>query len=255
MAEYFIGIPSYKRPEGCKTLDYLEKIGFPRERIMLSVQTQEDEAAYIKSGVAARVGIFLFNKADSAAGNRNTILDHMPEGAKVVLMDDDIVNLDALDAAHKTGLRAVETTKEFEAIVERGFRLAEKNRTPCWGVYPVRNAYFMSDGYTGRNIVTTQVMGLIPGKKIRFADALKTKEDYELCCRIIRRYGACVRLNDVTINAPKSKGGCEEAWRDKEAAKNVADMLCAKYPDILRANPRREGEVLMVRGRKKSGRR
>ena len=246
--DYFIGIASYKRADNCRTLDFLERIGFPRDQILLSVQTQKDAAAYMEAGVHKRVGVFAYQEANTAGENRNTILNHLANRTMLVLMDDDIISIETLDESG-TGLRAVETLEEFDAIVKRGFRLAKKNGTLCWGVYPVRNAYFMSNGYARRNVVTTQVMGMIVSD-FRFAQGLRTKDDYELCCRVIRRHGACIRLNDVTINAPKSKGGCEEAWRDKAAAKRVAEMLCAKYPDILRLNPRREGEVLMVRNTK-----
>ena len=42
MTEYIIGIPSYRRADKQTTLEYLERIGVSKERIVLSVQTEED---------------------------------------------------------------------------------------------------------------------------------------------------------------------------------------------------------------------
>ena len=88
--DFYVGIASYKRPEASRTLDYLDSLGFPKERRILSVQTEEDRDAYTRSGLSERVGTFLYREASTAAGNRNTILLNVPEGTNVVFMDDDI---------------------------------------------------------------------------------------------------------------------------------------------------------------------
>lgn len=44
--DFYVGIASYKRPEASRTLDYLDSLGFPKERRILSVQTEEDRDAY-----------------------------------------------------------------------------------------------------------------------------------------------------------------------------------------------------------------
>lgn len=249
MLDFWVGIASYKRPEGQRTLAYLEKIKFPKDRIILSVQNQEDEKAYKSAGIASRVGRFVFKMANSAGANRNTILDVLKPGENIVLLDDDLDSIDILEQRETPVLRALNTTSEFRQMVERGFTLASIHKTICWGVYPVHNSFFMKNDYSRRTIFTTQVMGLA-ASDMRFNAALQTKEDFELCCRIIRKYGSCVRLNNYTIKERKMHGGCEAAWKDKEAARLVAEALCAKYPDILRLNSRRPGEVLMVRSHK-----
>ena len=38
--DFYVGIASYKRPEASRTLDYLDGLGFPKERRILSVQTE-----------------------------------------------------------------------------------------------------------------------------------------------------------------------------------------------------------------------
>ena len=154
--DFYVGIASYKRPEASRTLDYLDSLGFPKERRILSVQTEEDRDAYTRSGLSERVGTFLYREASTAAGNRNTILLNVPEGTNVVFMDDDIKQ------------------------------------------------------------VVMEDLGLVP------LDTLEKFEHY-------------------------SKGGCEDAWKDKSGVIRVAELLVAKYPDILKLNPKRPGEVLMVK--------
>lgn len=80
--DFYVGIASYKRPEASRTLDYLDSLGFPKERRILSVQTEEDRDAYTRSGLSERVGTFLYREASTAAGNRNTILLNVPEGTE-----------------------------------------------------------------------------------------------------------------------------------------------------------------------------
>ena len=242
--DFYVGIASYKRPEASRTLDYLDSLGFPKERRILSVQTEEDRDAYTRSGLNERVGTFLYREASTAAGNRNTILLNVPEGTNVVFMDDDIKQVVMEDL----GLVPLDTLEKFERMCKLGFATAQKNRTICFGLYPVANAYFMRGGYKKAAICVGALIGMVATPGITFCEELQTKEDYELCCRIIRKYGACIRLDRFACDALRySKGGCEDAWKDKSGAIRVAELLVAKYPDILKLNPKRPGEVLMVK--------
>jgi len=210
--DFYVGIASYKRPEASRTLDYLDSLGFPKERRILSVQTEEDRDAYTRSGLNERVGTFLYREASTAAGNRNTILLNVPEGTNVVFMDDDIKQVVMEDL----GLVPLDTLEKFERMCKLGFATAQKNRTICFGLYPVANAYFMRGGYKKAAICVGTLIGMVATPGITFCEELQTKEDYELCCRIIRKYGACIRLDRFACDALHySKGGCEDAWKDK----------------------------------------
>ena len=210
----------------------------------MSVQTEEDRDAYTRSGLSERVGTFLYREASTAAGNRNTILLNVPEGTNVVFMDDDIKQVVMEDL----GLVPLDTLEKFERMCKLGFSTAQKNRTICFGLYPVANAYFMRGGYKKAAICVGTLIGMVATPGITFCEELQTKEDYELCCRIIRKYGACIRLDRFACDALHySKGGCEDAWKDKSGVIRVAELLVAKYPDILKLNPKRPGEVLMVK--------
>lgn len=169
---------------------------------------------------------------------------NVPEGTNVVFMDDDIKQVVMEDL----GLVPLDTLEKFERMCKLGFSTAQKNRTICFGLYPVANAYFMRGGYKKAAICVGTLIGMVATPGITFCEELQTKEDYELCCRIIRKYGACIRLDRFACDALHySKGGCEDAWKDKSGVIRVAELLVAKYPDILKLNPKRPGEVLMVK--------
>lgn len=248
MTDFYIGIASYKRAGNQRTLAYLEEMGVAREKIAMSVQTMDDLLEYEKAGIRKRVGELLYREAKNASGNRNTLLDYFPAGARVLLLDDDITTISRLQ---KGELKPVATLDEFERMVGTGFALAAKHHTAGFGVYPVHNAFFMSEQYKDKNIVDATLIGVV-NTRIRFNEALDTKEDFEYCCAVIRKYGAFIRMNNYACKAQHhSKGGCEEVWKDRAAAERVAELLCAKYPDIVRPNPRRKGEILMTTTKKK----
>lgn len=237
-------IPSYKRAFEQLTLDYLAKLGVPRDMIVMSVQTQDDLEAYRAAGIEARVSKLIYRKGSCVGDNRNNLLDNIPEGTYVVMMDDDIKTLVRLDGKR---LRPVDTYADFMRVIVRGFTAAAVNFSVGFGLYPTDNAYYMSNSITHRTVADGMFLGLV-NTKMRYNASFKTKEDYELCCRIIREYGAFPRLNMYATRAKsRSRGGCEEFWADAEGRISTARRLVSMYPDLLTMNPRREGEVLMRR--------
>lgn len=244
--DYFIGIASYKRPKNQRTLAYLEKIGADMRRVILTVQTEEDRDAYTDAGNDKRVGKFIFKQGRNASENRNTILDAVPNGKRILLLDDDITYISKLRGKELVPIRNID---DFNHMVNRGFALAEKYKTSTWGIYPVHNAYFMSNKYRTRNIADATLLAII-NTDLRFNPKTDTKEDFEYCCEVIRRYGTCIRMENYACNAQHhSAGGCEEFWKNRKETVKTAKFLVAKYPDILELNSRRPGEVKMARKR------
>ena len=246
--EYRIGIASYGRADRQLTLEYLRFISFPKDRIIMSVQTEKDYCEYREKGIDREVGTFIFERAETAAGNRNTILNHAGTMERVVLIDDDVKYISRLQGDR---LEKVDSLEEFDRMVKKGYFLAKKHRTLGFGIYPVHNAYFMSPGYTPANICDAGLFAVV-NTSMRFDTSLRTKEDYDFCCRAIERYGAFVRLNGYAVNSPEGhRGGCEDAWKDRRGAERTARLLVGKYPDILALNTKRPGEVKMKTGGKR----
>lgn len=67
--DIYFCIPSYLRADRQKTLELLERIGVPKEQIVLAVQTESDKEAYTKAGIADRVGTFLYREGHCVADN------------------------------------------------------------------------------------------------------------------------------------------------------------------------------------------
>jgi hypothetical protein len=238
-----IAIPSYKRDFEQLTLDYLERLEFPKSMIYMSVQTEDDYNAYRAKGIEERVGKLVYRPGNCVGDNRNTLLDAIPEGHYVVMMDDDVK---AITVLHGDKLKPIETLGGLMQIIIKGFSEAAREFTVVFGLYPTDNAYYMSNTISDKCIVDGMFMGLV-NTKARFNPQYKTKEDFEFCCRVIREYGKCVRLNSAAARAKsKSKGGCEEFWADGIGRVEAAKMLCAQYPELVAMNTRRTtGEVLM----------
>ena len=242
----YFGIPSYQRSEKQLTLDYLESVGVRPEQIVMSVQTEEDYEKYAK--YRDRVGQLIYRKAHNVSGNTNTIFDAVPKGEKIVILDDDIQYLSVLRGGK---LHPVKTAEEFNRIFAFGYSVAAKLRTIGFSVYPVHNEYFMSNSVHTIHIGEGTLLAF-HNVGIRFDEFIDTKSDFETTCRVIRRYGTYPRLNMVSCKAGHyTSGGCDWNWKDPDRVAGDAATLVAMYPDLVRANPKRPGEVLMQRvGRK-----
>ena len=245
--DIYFGIASYKRADNQKTVAYLESLGVPRNNIILSVQTAADYDAYRAAGIEKRVGGLIFRPGGNASQNRNNILDNVPAGTKIVLLDDDIMSLCKLKG---DALEAITTGEEFYKALETGYKLAAKYKTIGFGVYPVCNAFYMSNKHRDRYIAVGTLLG-ITNTSLRFDPQTDTKEDYQFCCEAIRKYGAFVRMDNYSCKAQHyTSGGCEEFWDDTAGIERTARRLAARYSDIIELNPKRKGEVRMKRGNK-----
>lgn len=239
--EFYFGIPTYKRPDNQRTLTYLEKIGISKEQIIMSVQTEQDYKDYKKH--ESRVGALLYKEQHNLAGNRNTILEALPRMAKVILLDDDITVISKLRGKE---LEPITDAEELLKIIRYGYTVAARLGTIGFGVYPVHNAFFMSQNVADRWLIEGTFMA-IQNNGLLFNTRFDTKEDYEYSCRAIRAYRNLVRLNYISCKAQRhSRGGCEEHWADKTSVIQVAKELCSRYPDIVKPNKSKPGEILMV---------
>lgn len=136
MSEIFFGIPSYGRPDAQPTLDMLLRFGVKPGSIIISVQTQGDREAYQRYADVARV---VYKSGKNKSANANTILDLLPDGSKLVLLDDDIKAISYLTADRR--LRDIDTVEQFVSMLKVGFAVARKHRAPGFGLYPVHNAF------------------------------------------------------------------------------------------------------------------
>lgn len=243
MRKYKFGIPSYKRGAKQRTLQMLIDYGYEKEDIVISTQTEEDYREYSeKYGEFCEV---IFTPGDSVTKNRNSILRHFGRGEWVVMLDDDISGFYKLNSGK---LERINSIEELDSMVVDFFEFAKAHNALIWGLYPVKNQFFMKNTIDTSNIVNT-CLGII--NEVRFDESFIAKEDIELCCRVISAGLNVIRFNFICYDAKhRNKGGCYDVWNSDENEK-VSERLVFLYPNLLKINRRRRGEVLFTGARRR----
>lgn len=237
---FYFGIPSYKRSNEQLTLKYLHNLGYNKEQIFISTQTEEDFNLY--KNKYNNLANIIFKAGNCVGDNRNNILRNLPKGSKIVMLDDDIK---ALQVLKENKLQDINSKEELDKFINNAFDFCRVNNARIWGIYPVNNSYFMRKTIDKKNLLIGCVLGLI--NDIEFNRDFRTKEDYELCCREISNGYNCIRFNHISANAKHktNSGGCKDDWKF-DINKRCADMLLQKYPNLVKRNSKKLDEVRYV---------
>lgn len=240
MENFIVAIPSFQRADKQETLEYFSNLGVPKERIYIFVQTATDREQYRRYEKQANI---ILAAADRVAKARNNILQHFGGSANILMLDDDISTISILRGGK---LVQLETREELASNINRCFSLAKKRNAELFGLYPVYNAFFMSHTISLKATVNTAI-GFVKGSNLRFDESYQTKEDIELCARILSAGGKVMRYNFLTIK-PRHRtnaGGCHEVWKSG-VNKESAERLCKEYPEILVPHSTRADEVRLT---------
>ena len=235
---YVIAIPSYNRAETIaeKTLSYLLDGGVSASKITIFVANKTQEKMYAttvprdmyKDIVVGKIGI---------ANQRKFISHYYPIGTYVVSMDDDVEELQML-----RGEKLV-TLRKADEFFKKAYLMMKRENRFIWGIYPVRNAFFM------HNTVTTNlrfIIGVTFGyinrrlKRLEPSPKAEGKEDYEQSILYSKEDGGVLRFNNVTHKTKfNSIGGL---GTDRQLMnKKAAEYLQATYPDIVSIFHRKNG--------------
>jgi len=246
MVNYVIAIPTYNRIEEVtnKSLNTLREAGIPKNRIHLFVANQQQYKLYEENVPKNLYGKIIIGKK-GITNQRIFIASYFPEGQYVISMDDDVEQFEILKGEKLTKLTNI---NEF---FDDAYKLMKKEHLFIWGIYPVRNPFFM---YKETTLDLRFIIGVTFGFIVRHDKDLKmsikaeTKEDYEQTILYYLKDGGVIRFNNVTVktkfNAPGGLG------TDRfERNKNAAEYLVKKYPDIVTRNDRKDGtpEVKLAR--------
>jgi len=239
---YQIVIPSYGRPELVqeKTLALLHSYKIPRQQITLFVANKQEYERYAKEVPATLYGSIVIG-VPGLMQQRNFIMKYYPVGTELVSFDDDVSALWQLE-----GTKLVPLT-HLAQVIRRGFALCKKLGYHMWGIYPTKNAGWMSpEPSTNLKFLIGHMYGIINRKIVLHAPL---KHDYELSLENAVRDGGVVRLNDVVASTKMGKtGGIGKTIEERQSTyTKVIDYLLKKYPGLVRKNPRREGEILLAR--------
>lgn len=239
MSEIFYGIPTYKRVDAQITLNFLHSIGIDKQHIILATQL-EDEFERCKELYSDICTVIYREGVHNLSGNRNTIIEYLPIGTNVLILDDDIEGFEI----NVNGKLQKLSGKHFITIVERMFFLAREYNSKLWSVYPVENAYFMEKTPIIKfNRPVICVHGLITSD-LRYDEEQTVKEDYMFVCDNFAKGYPTLRLENVTSNAKHwtNKGGCKDQWGTNA---ECMERVLKKYPQYVVKNPKREGEILL----------
>lgn len=233
------GIISYHRLERQRTLKYLVENGVPKENIILSVNDKNDLISYTEK--YRQYATIIYREKHNAAGNRNTILNHVGIGKRLVLMDDDVKGIAKWVPDGGTHGKMVRTSfTEFIEALNIGFDVLEAFGSKIFGFYPTGNSMFIhqtlqSDGiYSFDKLFQGGCVGIITSEN-RFDERIPVCDDYDFIINQISRKRTVIRINNFTALKEKdfsTKGGCYEAYKNG-AQKKALIMIAKKYPKIV----------------------
>lgn len=234
---YYVLIPSYKRVERQRTLEILSGELFPKDRIIISTQTNEDFVSYKqKYGKQATI---IYRQGDSVGDNRNTLMQYCEENniENGIMMDDDIHAILLYNGKKLTN------AQDIDSVLTKCVEYSKKQGAKIWGAYPIANEFFMGRSATAGQICIGTIFG-ISENTLRFSSEFRVKEDYELCLRTMCGGGLVVRYNWLApVAGHKTKGGCSDDWKANDYNK-YSEWLIALYPEYV-TKGNKKGEIKM----------
>ena len=230
-SNYIVAIPTYNRADVVikKTLHTLIEGKVSKNRIFLFVANKSQYKLYeetvpksmYKQIVIGRLGI---------TNQRKFISSYFHENQYIVSMDDDVEELLVLKGDDK-----LEQIKNIDVFFKDAYRLLKKENLYIWGIYPVRNPFFMKHKITtDLRFIIGVLFGYINRHSKKLAPSIKaeTKEDYEQSILYYKMDGGVLRFNNITTKTKfHAEGGLGTDRFDRN--KNAAEYLKKEYPDII----------------------
>jgi hypothetical protein len=242
--DYAVAVITHRRPTICAaTLQLLATGGVGNDRITVFVS----DAAELPAYRAAAPGWDFRHGAPGLAAQRNAVSAYYPAGQPVVCCDDDIAPGGVVELGPDSTLRPV---TDLHSLFLRGFTEARTIGATLWGVYPAANAYFMRRRVaTGLRFCIGVVHGVVnrPDEQLTCA----CKDDYERSLLRWEADGSVARLDWVAVrhNYDGTPGGLiATGGRTTETSRRDTEYLMARWPGIVRINPRRKSpytEILL----------
>ena len=228
---YVVAIPTYNRVEEIvkKSLPTLIKGGISKSKIYIFVANVEQAKMY-EAGLPKEMYNKIVIGKKGIANQRRFISQYFKEGQYIVSMDDDVEELLKLK-----GEDQLIRIRDLDGFFMDAYRLLKKEELFIWGIYPVRNAFFMQPKTTTD---LRFIIGVLHGyinrhsKKLEPSVQAESKEDYEMTILFYKMDGGVIRFNNIT---PKTKfNAAGGLGKDRqEMNKIAAEYLQKKYPDIV----------------------
>jgi hypothetical protein len=227
---YLNAIHTYNRSDviSNKTLKTLYEGNITKNKIYIFVANQKEYDLYKKNVLPQLYNKIVIGKK-GITQQRNVIANYFPEGQYVISMDDDIESLEILKGDKLVKL------KNINDFFTDAYKLLKKNNLYIWGIYPVRNPFFM---YKETSYDLRFIIGLLFGfitrhnSKLKMSSKLEMKEDYEQSILYFKMDGGVIRFNNITAKTKfNSEGGLGSDRYERN--KLASEYLYKKYPDII----------------------
>jgi hypothetical protein len=247
--DFVVAIPSYKRADTLKekTLPLLHQYGIEPRRIHIFVANKEEEKVY-KEALDPKLYGKIIVGVKGIGPVRNFIYDYFPVGKPIVSMDDDVEELQQLRGTTKENSKLIKL-KDLDGFFKDAYKLLKQEKLFIWGVYPVRNAFFMQQKITTElKFIIGVTFGYINRKLKALVPKAEGKEDIEQSILYYLMDGGVIRFNNIVpktkFNAPGGLGTDRQ-----EMNRIAAEYLKKKYPDIVTIFYRKNGmtEVKLAR--------
>jgi hypothetical protein len=210
-----IAIPTYKRSNTIKTLDYLASVSYPADKITLFVADDDEALLYYRAVPRAVYGKLVVGVKGLVA-QRNFITQYYPEDYIYIGMDDDVKKIDS--------------QKSFIELIEDAVKKLDTRKGGLWGVFPNDDKRRYADE------TTTHLTFIIGSFFVcrNHRDILITqiqKHDYEKSILYFQRYGTVYRYRGAGVSTTyqKGEGGLQEEGR-VERMEACVKYLVEKYP-------------------------
>ena len=278
---YIIAIPSYNRPDiiQSNTLAVLKSHNINPSQITIFVSDKEQYDIY-KNAIPSTLYNNIVIGALGLKNQRNYINSYYPEGTHVVEMDDDIKRIVQLvitkrntkkgstssrmssrmskktkSASRSTSIKSI---NDLDGFIKKAFTICTEKKIFLWGVYPLANAYFMTNTVTtDLRFIVGPMWGMINRHRKELKLTVDEKENSERTLQHWKLDRAVLRFNNVAIdtNYYKNKGGMQSEGKDRklEAMKSIA-YLHQLYPDITKIYMEKKSgmpEIKLLRTKKK----
>lgn len=237
MSNYRIAIPSYNRVDelGAKTLKLLEYHGFEKDLIDIFVANQEEYDKYKEKYKD-------YNIVIGEKGIREirefVLLNYYEENQAIVFIDDDIEEIFKKDPnQHNKFLQGkVDLKKE----IDLAFNECKERKLSLWGIYPLKNPFFMSDKITyDYKFIIGHFFGLVIKKDLcKLSENIGGKDDYERSILHYMKEGGMVRINNLCAKTKYLAPGGIGPVRDQS---ENCELLMNKYPGLLSLRIKKTG--------------
>lgn len=241
-------IPTRNRPELIQkaSLAYLDRCGFPPEMVDIWISGEDQIPQYEivpqKWKDRFRIGV------KGLQENRAFAEKSYPQGTEIFWMNDDIFEISGLTEDGKK-LREV----KLQDVLAEGFAECKKAGAHLWGIYAVRNPFYMADKV---HHDLRYIVGCAYGTILLHEDRLTpkfgdAKEDYERAMRFYQRDDVIVRIDryapktiyynspEIFPNVEKIEKNIQELERCWPGWVTRNTRKKSKYPEINIKDPLR----------------